>query len=323
MEQKQKSKELMSTRDGFGRALVELGKKNKDVVVLCADVAESTRTHWFFQKYPERFIEMGVQEQNMIGVAAGLAIEGKIPFATAYAVFFPGRTWDQVRVSVCYSTLNVKIVGCHAGITVGADGATHQALEDIALMRVLPNMTVIVPCDEHEAYRATLKVAELKGPVYIRLTREESPIITSSHHSFEIGKATILKVGTDATIIGAGPILHQALGAVREIEKEYGCHIQVMNMATIKPLDIDALLRAARHTGAFVTVEDHQKIGGLGSAIAEWCAKECPLPIEMVGMNDTFGESGTADALIEAYGIGSSAIFSALHRVLKRKKNKQ
>ncbi|HLD20116.1 MAG TPA: transketolase family protein [Patescibacteria group bacterium] len=311
---------LQSTRDGFGKALVELGKKNKDVVVLCADVAESTRTHWFAEKYPERFIEMGVQEQNMIGVAAGLAMEGKIPFATAYAVFSPGRTWDQVRVSVCYSKLNVKIIGCHTGMTVGADGATHQALEDIALMRVLPNMTVIVPCDEHEAYQATIAASKHTGPVYIRLTRENTPVMTSPKSVFEIGKASFLKQGSDVTVIGAGPILYQVMRAVHEMEKEYGVHIQVMNMSTIKPIDTDALMQAARTTGAFVTVEDHQKIGGLGSAVAEFCARAYPIPIEMVGMNDTFGESGPADALIEMYHLDSSAIVSALRSVLKRKK---
>ena len=307
-----------STRDGFGRALVELGKKNHDVVVLCADVAESTRTHWFAQKYPDRFIEMGVSEQNMIGVAAGLAMEGKVPFATAYAVFSPGRTWDQVRVSVCYSKLNVKIIGCHAGLTVGADGATHQELEDITLMRVLPNMTVIVPCDEHEAYKATIAAAHYPGPVYIRLTREKTPCITSLKSSFEIGAASIIKQGSDVTIIGAGPLVHQALCAARDMEKEYGIHIQVMNMATIKPLDTEALRTVARKTRAFVTVEDHQKSGGLGSAIAEYMAQEYPIPIEMVGIDDTFGESGPADALIEKYHLDSSAIMDALNRVLKK-----
>lgn len=305
-----------ATRDGFGEALVELGEQNKNVVVLTADLAESTKVLDFAKKYPERFIECGVAEQNMAGIAAGLAAEGKIPFITSYAVFSPGRNWDQIRVSICYSNLPVKIIGCHTGLSVGPDGATHQALEDIAMMRVLPNMTVVVPCDANQAKKATIAISNIIGPCYLRLTREKTPVINSS---FKIGKAEILETyGHDAAIVACGPLVYQTLVAAQELNDE-GIKTMVINNHTIKPLDKVTLLKVARDCGAVVTVEEHQVAGGMGSAIAELLTMNYPIPMEYIGMPDSFGESGESEQLLAKYGMSIGKIKQAVKKVISRK----
>lgn len=314
-----KDVELVPTRDGYGEGLVILGEKNPNVVVLTGDLAESTRALKFGEKFPERFIECGVAEQNMLGIAAGLAAEGKIPFVSSYAVFVPGRCWDQFRVSVCYSNFNVKVAGAHAGISVGPDGATHQALEDIASVRVLPNVTVIVPCDVHETRKATIAAAELKGPVYFRFAREKTPVITTNDTPFEVGKAEIFaEFGNDCAVIACGPLVYQSLVAAKELEKE-GIKTTVVNNHTIKPADEKTLTEVAKKCGAVVTVEEHQIMGGAGSAVAEVLAKNHPVPVEFVGMPNTFGESGTPNELLEKYGMGVKDIKAAVKKVVKRK----
>lgn len=315
----EKDIEKVPTRFGYGEALVELGEKNPHVVVLTADLADSTKVSDFGKKYPERFIECGVAEQNMTGIAAGLAAAGKVPFVSSYAVFSPGRAWDQVRVSVCYSNLNVKIAGAHTGVSVGPDGATHQALEDIAITRVIPNMTVVVPCDSEETRKATLAAAELQGPVYFRFAREKTAVLTTRETPFEIGKAyTLYESGHDVAIVGCGPLLYQAVVAARELESE-GIHVTVLNNHTIKPLDGPRLLKAARDCGALVTVEEHQVQGGMGSAVAEYLAGHYPVPIEFVGMQNSFGESGEPDQLLEKYGMSVENIKQAVKTVWQRK----
>lgn len=306
------------TRDGYGQGLLELGGSNKDVVVLTADLAESTRVEEFGKKFPERFIECGVAEQNMMGIAAGLALSGKIPFVSSYAVFSPGRSWDQLRVSVCYTQANVKVAGAHTGISVGPDGATHQALEDIAIVRVLPNIVVEVPCDAIEAKKTTLAAAVHKGPFYFRFGREKTPIITTDETLFKVGKAEVLKDGDDATIVACGPLVYQSLLAAEQLEDK-GINVRVINNHTIKPIDTLTLAKAAKETGAIVTVEEHQVHAGLGGAVAESLAKNYPVPMEFIGMQDTFGESGNTNELYEKYGMSTDAIFKAVENVLKRK----
>jgi transketolase len=307
---------LMGTRDGFGEALLELGEKDTRVVVLTADLAESTKVADFAKKFPERFVECGVAEQNMAGIAAGLAAAGKIPFISSYAVFSPGRNWDQIRVSICYSNLSVKIVGCHAGLSVGPDGATHQALEDLAMMRILPNITVVVPCDANEAKQATQTIASIPGPCYLRLTREKTPVINCP---FILGKAEILEdFGQDVAIIACGPLVYQSLLAARELNDE-GVKTLLINNHTIKPLDQATLLKAARDCGAVVTVEEHQITGGMSSAISELLSANCPVPIEFVGMPDSFGESGQPDELLEKYGMSVKVIKEKVRIVCRRK----
>ncbi len=302
--------ELEPTRDGFGKALVKLGKINPDIVVLSADLEESTRTKWFKEKYPERFIEVGVAEQNMLGIATGLALEGKIPFAASFAVFSPGRNWDQLRISVCYSNANVKIFGGHAGLTVGKDGATHQALEDIAITRALPNLTVIVPCDSEEMEKATISAAKLKGPVYLRGGRERIPIV-KENEKFEIGKANILREGKDVAIIACGIMVHKALKA-SDILKTKGISCRVINMHTIKPIDKKTILDAAKECKFIVTAEEHQITGGLGSAVCEVVAESHPTKVIRVGMKDRFGESGEPNELLIKYGLTEKDIFDAV-----------
>lgn len=306
------------TRDGFGEALVEIGGNDPSTVVLCCDLSESTRTHWFAQKFPDRFYEIGIAEQNMVGVAAGMALEGFTPWTASYATFNPGRSWDQIRVSACYNNVNVKIAGCHAGISVGPDGATHQALEDIATMRVLPNMTVVVPCDYHEAFKATVMVGKAKGPGYVRLGRSATPIMTTKQTPFVIGKAYEMYLGDDVAIIGAGSVLHDALKVAQKLKKE-GISVRVINSHTIKPIDVKTIIKAAKECGAIVTVEEHQINGGIGSAIIEVIAENFPVPVERVGMPDSFGESGEPRELIEKYGMDDTAIEKAVRKVLKRK----
>ena len=311
--------EQVPTRDGYGKALVELGEKNPNVVVLTGDLSESTRSNWFQEKFPERFIEVGVAEQNMMGIAAGLALSGKIPFVSSYATFNPGRNWDQLRVSVCYSMANVKVAGAHAGISVGPDGATHQALEDIAMVRALPNLVVVVPCDMIETRKATLAIAqEVKGPAYIRFGREKTSLFTTEETPFKLGRAEVFRDGSDVAIIGSGILVYNALLATEELAKE-GIHCMVVNNHTIKPIDRKTLREAAKKCGAVVTVEEHQINGGAGSAVMEVLAEEYPVPVERVGVLDTFGESGQPAELIEKYGMGKDAIIKAVKKVLKRK----
>lgn len=315
--------DAVPTRDGFGKALLELGETNKDVVVLCADLAESTRAHWFREKYPERYIEMGVAEQNLALVAAGLAQYGKIPFIASYAAFSPGRNNEQIRTNIALNRVPVKIAGMHAGVSVGPDGATHQALEDLGLMRMLPNMTVISPCDAEEARKATLAAAAHDGPVYVRFAREKTPLMTTERSVFEIGRANILwdTDGSEATIIATGPLVYNALRAAKALEREV--RTCVINLHTIKPLDEATILAAAEESGAVVTVEEHQVAGGMGSAVAELLARESPTPVQFVGVRDRFGQSGDPDELIEHYGMGVSAIIAAVRRVLERKHEKK
>lgn len=310
--------EQVPTRNGYGEALLELGTTDERVVVLTADLAESTRVLDFAKKFPERFIECGVAEQNMMGLAAGLALYGKIPFVSSYAVFSPGRSWDQMRVSVCYSQANVKIAGAHTGISVGPDGATHQALEDVAITRVLPNLTVIVPCDTLEAKKTALAAARMQGPVYFRFGREKTAIMTTVDSPFEIGKAYVMREGSDVAVIGSGPVLYNGLLAAMELEKE-GISVMVINNHTIKPIDVHTITSAAKKCGAVVTLEEHQVMGGCGSAVCEVLAQHCPVPVEMVGMQNTFGESGKPDELIEKYGMGKNAVIAAVRKVFKRK----
>ncbi len=310
--------EQVPTRNGFGEGLVELGDKNPNVVALTADLSESTRVQPFQKKYPDRFVEVGVAEQNLMGIAAGMALSGKIPFIASYATFSPGRNWDQLRVSVAYSQANVKIIGAHTGVSVGPDGATHQALEDIALTRVLPNLTVLVPCDSIEAKKATIAAGNFVGPVYVRITREKTPVFTTAETPFEIGKADILRDGKDVAIIGCGPLLYNALLAAEELQAK-GINVLVMNNHTIKPIDSAAIIAAARKCGAVVTLEEHQINAGAGSAVCEVLAKNYPVPVEMVGMPDSFGESGEPDQLIQKYGMDKDAIIKAIQKVIQRK----
>jgi transketolase len=311
--------EEAATRDGYGIGLVELAEKNRDVVVLCADLSESTRVDKFAKMFPNRFIQTGVAEQNMMAVAVGLALQGKIPFTSTYAVFSPGRTWDQIRISVCYNQANVKIAGNHTGLTVGEDGATHQALEDIALTRVLPNMTVIVPIDAEEARKVVHAAAEIKGPVYFRLARHKSMILTTQNTPFKIGKATTFREGNDVAIIGAGPIMQAAL-MVAERLVDKGISTRVINSSTIKPIDEETIVKAARECGAIVTVEEHQVMAGLGSAVAEVVVKSKPVPLEMVGMPNSFGESGKPEQLLTKYRMDADGIMQAVQKVMKRKR---
>ncbi len=309
---------MTPTRNGYGDGLVEVGKKDSNVVVLCCDLTESTRSQSFKDVFPERFIEVGIAEQNMAGLAAGLAMEGKIPFTTSYAVFSPGRNWDQTRVSICYNDANVKTIGAHAGISVGPDGATHQALEDIATVRVLPNMTVVVPCDYLETKKATIAAAKQKGPMYIRFARTATPVFTTTKTPFKIGRAEILTRGKDVSIIGCGPLVHEALLAAKQLRDE-GVEAEVINNHTIKPLDEKTLLASTRKTKAVVTVEEHQVMAGAGSAICELLAQKNPVPVELVGMPDSFGESGEPEKLLKKYGMTKQDIIRAVKKVIKRK----
>ncbi|MBU4312348.1 MAG: transketolase family protein [Candidatus Omnitrophica bacterium] len=310
---------MKPTRDGFGEGLVELGGNRQDIVVLSADLTDSTRAGWFKKKFPERFFSMGVSEQDMICTAAGLAISGKTPFACTFGVFAAGRAWDQIRVSVAYMDLNVKIVGTHGGVSVGEDGPTHQAIEEIALMRILPNMTVIVPCDALEAKKATIASASCKGPVYLRLGRAKEPVITKEKDVFEIGKASVLKRGGDVTIIACGHEVGESLIA-HDILKKQGIDAGVINLHTVKPIDRETVVNAAKTTGAIVTAEEHLIAGGLGSAVSEVLARECPAPIEFIGVKDRFGESGSPSELFKFFELTAEDIAKAAKRAIARKK---
>ena len=311
-----------TTRVGFGDGLLLAGEKNRQVVALSADLSQSTQVERFKTRFPENYIEVGVAEQNLIGVAAGLAHLGKIPFATSYAIFSPGRTWEQIRTTICYNNQNVKIVGSHGGLTVGADGATHQSLEDIALMRVLPNMIVLSPCDYLETRRLTYLAAQWVGPIYIRLNRENTPLITNLETGCQIGKAEVFwspenKKKASVAILATGPIIFKALTAAKELLKE-GIEVEVVNFSTIKPLDENTLLRVGKEIGRIVTIEDHQKMGGFGSAVSEFYSQVFPVPMEILGVNDQFGQTGKAEELLEYYGLGAKDIIAAAKRILNR-----
>ena len=298
-------------RDGYGKALLKLIGDGKPVVALDADVAKSTRTVWVRDQYPEHFLDMGIAEQDMVGTASGLALGGMIPFASTYGVFLAGRAWDQIRTTVCYNNLNVKLAGAHAGISVGPDGATHQALEDVSLMRVLPNMTVVVPCDAVETEKATLALAEREGPCYIRFGREAVPVITDEDSPFEIGKANVLRDGKDAVLFANGAMVYEGLEAAKQLAGE-GIDLMVVNLHTVKPLDQEAVVAAAQKTGRVITAEEHQAAGGMGSAVAECLAQHYPVPMRILGMQDGFGESGAPDELMKRYGFSSDAIYQAV-----------
>ena len=311
-----------TTRVGFGDGLLLAGENNRQVVALSADLSESTQVEKFKLRFPESYVEVGVAEQNLIGVAAGLAHLGKIPFASSYAIFSPGRTWEQIRTTICYNNQNVKIVGSHAGLTVGPDGATHQALEDIALMRVLPNMTILSPCDYLEAQRLTYLSAQLEGPTYIRLSRDKTSLITTLDTNCKIGQAeTFWAPEKDkkavAAILATGPIIYKALIAAKELLKE-NIEVEVVNFSTIKPLDENVLIRIGENIGKVVTIEDHQKMGGFGSAVSEFYSQYLPIPMEILGVNNQFGQSGTAEELLEYYGLGAKDIIAAVKRILNR-----
>jgi transketolase len=310
--------EKIATREAYGKALVKLGAENPRVVVLDADLSKSTKTADFKKNYPERFFNMGIAEQNLLGTAAGLAASGKIPFASTFAVFATGRAFEQIRNSIAYTKLNVKIAATHAGLTVGEDGASHQAIADIAVMRSLPNMTVIVPADGIEAEKAVLAAAEKEGPIYIRLGRSGVPVLFGEDYDYIIGKAAIMRTGSDASVIACGIMVADALKAAEELAVE-GISLRVVNMATIKPIDQEAIISAARETGAIVTAEEHNIIGGLGSAVAEVLAENIPTPLERVGVKDVFGESGKPQELLEKYSLTAKDIKEAVYRVIQRK----
>jgi len=308
----------VATRDAYGKTLVELGKENPNIVVLDADLSKSTKTVDFAQAYPERFFNMGIAEQNLMGFAAGLAAAGKLPFASTFAVFATGRAFEQIRNSIAYPKLNVKIAATHAGITVGEDGASHQAIEDLALMRSLPNMTVLVPADAEETRQAVRAAAAHQGPVYIRLGRLAVPTLFSPEYTFTLGKANILREGTDVAVIANGLMVGEALKAAAELSKRQ-VECTVVNCASLKPLDEETIIDVARKTGAVVTAEEHNIIGGLGSAVAEVLAENYPVPLRRVGIKDTFGESGRPDELLVKYGLTAQDIIKAVEDVLKRK----
>ena len=313
--------EFKDTRSGFGAGLTELGKKNKDVVALCADLTGSLKMNDFKDNHPERFFQIGIAEANMIGIAAGMTIGGKIPFTGTFANFSTSRVYDQIRQSVAYSNKNVKICASHAGLTLGEDGATHQVLEDIGMMKMLPHMTVINTCDFNQTKAATIAIADYQGPVYLRFGRPSVPNFTSLEQKFEIGKAVTLNEGTDITIIATGHLVWEALEASKTLA-ESNINAEVINIHTIKPLDKDVIIKSALKTGCVVTAEEHMLNGGLGDSVAQVLSRELPTPLEMVGVNDTFGESGTPRQLMEKYGLTAKDIVKASIKVISRKSSK-
>ncbi len=306
------------TRSGFGAGLLELGRNDDRVVALCADLTGSLKMDAFAKEFPERFFQVGIAEANMMGMAAGMTIGGLIPFTGTFANFSTGRVYDQIRQSIAYAGKNVKICASHAGLTLGEDGATHQILEDIGLMKMLPGMTVVVPCDFNQTKQATIAIADHEGPVYLRFGRPKWPVFIPADMPFEIGKAQVLSTGTDVSIFACGHLVWKALQAAEELEKQ-GIHAEVVNVHTIKPLDAEAVLTSARKTGCIVTCEEHQRNGGLGDSIAQLLARELPTPMEFVAVNDSFGESGTPDQLLAKYGLGTPDVVAAALKVLKRK----
>jgi transketolase len=308
------------TRNGFGEGLIEAGNRNANVLGICADLAESTRMEGFKKAHPAQYIEIGVAEQMLVALAGGLAATGKVPWIASYAMFNPGRSWEQVRTIMALNEANVKIAGAHAGVSVGPDGATHQAIEDIAIMRVIPHMTVVVPCDSIQTRKATLALSERFGPVYLRFARDKSPVITTDATPFEVGKAQTFRDGNDVAIVACGILVYNALIAADELAREDGIEARVINNHTVKPMDEAAIVEAARACGAVVTVEEHQVHGGMGSAVAETLAAKAPVPIEFIGVQDRFGQSGDPVELIEYYGMGTAAIKDAVRRAYARKR---
>lgn len=306
-------------RAGFGRGLLAAGARDKNIVALCADLTESTKMDAFAKAFPERFVEVGVAEQNLVTVAAGMALSGKIPFTSSYAAFSPGRNWEQIRTTICLNEANVKIVGSHAGVSVGPDGATHQMLEDIALMRVLPNMIVVVPCDSVEAEKATLTIASHKGGAYLRLAREKSPVITTADTPFKLGKIQVFREGSDITLVACGLMVYQALAAAEELSKQ-GIEAEVVNCPVIKPLDTVGLLVSIRKTGRVITIEEGQIAGGLGGAVAELVSEHYPVPVVRIGMRDRFGESGKPSELMEHFGLTAPHIVKRTLEIIKSPK---
>jgi len=309
---------MKDTRSGFGDGLTELGKINPNVVALCADLIGSLKMNDFKDNHPERFFQVGIAEANMMGIAAGLTIGGKIPFTGTFANFSTGRVYDQIRQSIAYSDKNVKICASHAGLTLGEDGATHQILEDIGLMKMLPGMTVINTCDYNQTKAATIAIAEHHGPVYLRFGRPKVPVFMPTDQPFKIGKAVILTEGTDVTIVATGHLVWESLQAAEKLEAE-GISAEVINIHTIKPLDEEAILKSIAKTGCIVTAEEHNKFGGLGESVARCLAENLPTPQEFVAVNDTFGESATPAQLMEKYNINDEAVVKAVKKVLKRK----
>jgi transketolase len=310
------------TRNGFGEGLVEAGRRDENVIAICADLSESTRMEAFKKAFPARYVEIGVAEQMLVAMAAGLAATGKIPFIASYAMFNPGRSWEQVRTTMALNEMDVKIAGAHAGVSVGPDGATHQAIEDIAIMRVIPKMTVIVPCDAVQTKKATLAVAARFGPTYLRFARAESAVITTEETPFEVGRAQTFRAGDDVAIVACGILVYNALIAAERLAREDGIECRVLNNHTIKPMDEPAIVAAGRDCGAVVTVEEHQVHGGMGSRVAEILAAQHPVPIEFIGVQDRFGQSGNPQELVEEYQMGVSAIYAAAKRVLARKRSR-
>jgi transketolase len=310
--------EKKDTRSGFGDAMTELGNTKENVVALCADLIGSLKLNTFIDQHPERFVQCGIAEANMMGVAAGLALAGKIPYATTFANFGSGRVYDQIRQSIAYSDKNVKVAVSHAGLTLGEDGATHQILEDIAMMRAMPNMTVINPCDYNQTKAATIALAEHVGPAYLRFGRPTVPVFTDPNQKFEIGKAWMVNEGKDVSIFATGHLVWEAIQA-GEILAEKGINAEIINIHTIKPLDVKAVIKSAKKTGCVVTCEEHQRNGGLGDAIAQVLSAELPTPQEYIAVNDSFGESGTPAQLMEKYGLSAAAIVEAVLKVIARK----
>src|SRR3990167_8828501 len=312
--------EQVPSRNGYGEGLVAAGEENPNVVALCADLTESTRTQAFKDKFPDRFVEIGVAEQNLAALASGMAVAGKIPFITSYAMFSPGRNWEQIRTTICYNDVPVKIIGSHAGISVGPDGATHQALEDMAITRVLPNMVVICPADSIEAKKATIAIAKNNKPSYIRLSRDKVPVITTEESPFEIGKAEIVweRKKPKVAIIACGQMVYRSLQAAKRL-KEHNIGVRVINCHTIKPIDKDMILKSAEYCGAIVTVEEHQVNGGLGSAVAEVISQGFPVPLKIIGIEDHFGESGEPDELLKKFGLTVEDIMKGVTTVIRMK----
>ena len=311
--------EKKATRDGFGEGLLELGRTRPEVVVLSGDLGDSTRAIWFQKEFPKRFFEVGIAEQDMVGMAAGFALSGKIPFACSFGVFITGRAWEQIRTSVCNMNLNVKLGGSHCGISVGADGTTNEAMEDISIMRAQVSMTVLVPCDAIEAKKATLAAADIPGPVYIRLGRNPAPLVTRPEDPFVVGKANVIRQGKDVALFACGLMVYEALGAAETLAKE-GIQARVVNMHTVKPVDREAIRSACRDTGAIVTAEEHTVVGGFGSAVAEAVVEEYPVPMARIGIQDRIGESGEPEELFRAFHLTASDIAQAARDVIRRKK---
>ena len=308
----------IATREAYGKALVKLGQVNDQVVVLDADLSKSTKTNDFYKAFPERFFNMGIAEHNLIGVACGLATAGKIPFASSFAMFATGRAFEVIRNSVCYPKLNVKVCATHAGLTVGEDGASHESVEDMAIMRSIPNMTVLVPADGVEAEQMIFEAAKFYGPMYVRLGRSAVPTLFDENYKFEIGKGVVVREGNDATIIACGIMVNEAIIASEALKSE-GINTRVINMSTIKPIDRELIINAAKETGAIVTAEEHSIIGGLGSAVSEVVSEECPVVVKKVGVKDVFGESGTPAELLKKYGLTAEEIVNAVKEAVAKK----